>query len=180
MINIKTSAKIAPINLRKRGFLRMFKKALLTGVLSTSVLLSSQSFAMDQETVLAITGLQERFDRVVQMNEQLLKDIRDLQRNVDHLYKMNEEKDKKIADLLDQTLKIENVELSNIKAGQKGLYDQVPSFTWGQSTKDCDSIGSKHQQIEMVKSEDGSRTLRFLCFDGKAIHLGTEINTPPQ
>lgn len=158
----------------------MLKKALWVSVLGASTLISSHSFAMDKETVLAISGLQERFERVVQMNEQLLKDIRDLQRNVDHLYKMNEEKDKKIADLLDQVLKIENVEVSNLKAGQKGLYDQVPAFTWGQTTRNCESIGSKHQQIEMVKSEDGSRTLRFLCFDGKAIHLGTEINTPPQ
>lgn len=155
------------------------KKTFLTGVIG-AVLLSTSAFAMDKATVLEIQGLNQRLDRMTQLNEQLLRDIRDLQRNVDHLYKQNEDQEKKNADMMDMLLKIQNVELSNLQAGQKGLYDQIPSFTWGEGTADCPKIGSKHQQVEMVKSEDGSRTLRFICFDGKALHLGTEINTPPR
>lgn len=151
----------------------------LSTLLACSFLMP-MAHAMDQEVQMEIMGLQQRFARVQELNEQLMTEVRDLQRKTDHLYKINEEQDNKYNDLVDTLLKLENVSIANLNSGQKGLYEQIPQFTWGQGAEDCPKIGSRHQQINMVKSEDGSRSMRFLCFDGKAIHLGTEINTPPQ
>ena len=153
---------------------------LFLSTVAASLMVVAPSFAIEPAVELEVMGLQQRFARVMELNEQLMVDLRDLQRKVDHLYKINEDQDQKYNDLVDTLLKLENISIANLNSGQKGLYEQIPNFTWGQGAEDCPKIGSKHQQINMVKSEDGTRSMRFLCFDGKAIHLGTEVNSPPQ
>lgn len=142
------------------------------------LLASFPAHAVDREVEIEMRRIEERVQRTDEINKQLLQDMRQIQRYVQRLEEQNKELKGKIEDLTDSVIKIKNIDISNLEAGQKGLYDQVPNFTWGQDTEACDTLEAKHQQIEAVKSEDGTRTLRFLCFDGKALHLGTELNTP--
>jgi len=159
----------------------MMKKTMfLTGVLVATMVVSAvPSFALDKEVGIEFRRVEQKLARVTQSNEQLQKDVRQIQKKMGEVLKSYEELQAKYDNLLDATLKIENVDVANLRAGQKGLYEQITEFTWGEDTEDCDAIGAKHQQVEAVKSKDGSRTLRFLCYDGKTLHLSTEINESP-
>ena len=152
----------------------------LTGALVVSMVLSAvPSFAIDKDVSIEFRRVEQKMARVTQQNEQLMKDVRKIQKKMGEVLKSYEELQSKYDNLLDATLKIENVDVANLRAGQKGLYEQVPEFTWGQDTENCDEIGAKHQQVEAVKNKSGTKTLRFLCYDGKVLHLSTEINESP-
>lgn len=147
----------------------------------TLCLLSTVSFsyAMDKETQLEIRRLDQKVGRLMTANQQNVQDIRQLQKQTKNVIESQQILNEKMDQLTDTLVKIQNVDISNLRAGQKGIYDQLPLFTWGEDTQACEDIGSKHQQINAVKSKDGSKTMRFLCFDGKAIHLGTEYHGVP-
>lgn len=140
---------------------------------------STIASAMDKETQLEIRRLEQRIARLTEGNQQLVQDVRQMQKSSNNLLSAQEILEHKIDQLTDTIVKMQNVDIANLRAGQKGLYDQLPLFTWGEDTEDCADIGAKHQQINSVTSEDGSRTMRYLCFDGKAIHLGTELHAIP-
>ena len=65
-----------------------------------------------------------------------------------------------------------------IEKANKHISDETKVWNWGHLSRNCKGIG-EHQQIQSVKSSDGKLTLRYLCFDGKALHLGTEVNVAP-
>ncbi|MFT7432664.1 MAG: putative RNase H-like nuclease (RuvC/YqgF family) [Alphaproteobacteria bacterium] len=138
------------------------------------------SFALDKDVDMEIRRVEQRMMRMFETNKQLLQDVRDLQRKNDKLTKGFEDVSMKYDALNDQVLKLRNVDIANLRVGQKGLYDQIPLFTWGEDTEDCADIETKHQQINTQKSADGSQTMRFLCFDGKAVHMGTEYHGVPK
>lgn len=138
------------------------------------------AMALDKEVDMEIRRVEQRMMRIFDTHEQLLKDVRNLQRENERLKEESEEMSRKYDEMNDVMLKLRNVDIANLRAGQKGLYDQIPLFTWGEDTEDCKGIETKHQQTNTQKSADGSQTMRFLCFDGKAMHLGTEYHGVPK
>ena len=144
------------------------------------VLLPESSFALERELETELRRVDQRMGRINAAHEQMMQHVRQLQKTADQLTESMKVLEGKVDELTDSIVKVQNVDVANLRAGQKGLYDQIPLFTWGEDTEDCTAIGTKHQQTNTVKSEDGLRTLRFLCFDGKAIHLGTEFHAPPK
>jgi seryl-tRNA synthetase len=155
------------------------KKIALYGVLF-STLIPMSSYALDKEVDLEIRRVEQRMMRIFDTHEQLLKDVRELQRENEQLKEQVADMSQKYDQVNDQILKFRNVDVANLRAGQKGLYDQIPLFTWGEDTEDCKDIETKHQQTNTQKSADGSQTMRFLCFDGRAMHLGTEYHGVPK
>ncbi|MEC8066703.1 MAG: hypothetical protein VX154_02480 [Pseudomonadota bacterium] len=155
------------------------KKLVLCGLI-LSAMAPVSAMSLDKEVDMEIRRVEQRMMRIFDTHEQLLKDVRQLQRENERLKGEVAEMSQKYDVVNDILLKIQNVDIANIRAGQKGLYDQIPLFTWGEDTEDCKDIETKHQQTNTQKSADGSQTLRFLCFDGKAIHLGTEYHSVPQ
>tara|TARA_R110000868_G_scaffold189695_1_gene432842 strand:+ start:29781 stop:30251 length:471 start_codon:yes stop_codon:yes gene_type:complete len=155
-------------------------KKITTLALTVGLLLPLQSFALDKDVDMEIRRVEQRMMRMHETNQQLLKDVRQLQRDNDVLTKQVDDMSTKYDALNDQVLKLRNVDIANLRAGQKGLYDQIPLFTWGEDTEDCADIETKHQQTNIVKSADGSQSMRYLCFDGKAVHLGTEYHGVPK
>lgn len=138
-----------------------------------------------------INRLDERINRVSDQNEQILSDIRELQRQVSGFDKRIKFLESKTSSITDDVAKFRNTDVANLAAtdGQlKQMIDdinahikkQTPIWDWGTETRDCKEIGSVNQQIQLVKSADGKYTLRYLCLDGRAIHMGTEVNLPPK
>lgn len=112
-------------------------------------------------------------------NEDLMGQVRTLQRANEALAKDVQAASAKAQNVADEMQKLKNTQLQNITAAQKQLNDKVNNVSdktpWGDSQRDCGEIGVKHQQIKVSMKPDGSRSVRFLCFDGKALLLGSEI-----
>lgn len=112
-------------------------------------------------------------------NEDLMGQVRALQRANDLLAKDVQAASAKSQNVSDEMQRLKNTQLQNINAAQKQLAEQVNTTAsktpWGDAQRDCNEIGVKHQQIKVSLKPDGSRSVRFLCFDGKALMLGSEI-----
>jgi hypothetical protein len=128
-----------------------------------------------------------RYDQVIgklqDQNEQLMSQVRQLQRDNASFGKGLQAAQGKVDMLSDQLQQMQNVNVRNIEAAQKQLNQKMNAtdnnaLDWGSKTRDCTDLGVKHQQIKTVTKPDGSKTVRFLCFDGKALHLGTELHDP--
>lgn len=96
---------------------------------------------------------------------------------------------KRVDDLLDLWVNFENISLPNLISSDKTLAtrindvnghikEQTEIWNWGELSRDCPKIG-KHQQVRTIQTEDGSASVRYLCFDGKVLHLNTNSNIPP-
>jgi len=155
-------------------------KTLLLVLALMGGVLSAPAFSLDVAVDKEVRRLDSRIQRVAEMTKDLQKSVRTLQRSSEKVLRKMDYLDGKFSEMTDQMVRIQNVDLANLRAGQKGLYDQIPTFTWGEDTENCEDIKTKHQQTNTVKSADGSKTMRYLCFDGKAIHLGTEYHIQPQ
>lgn len=102
------------------------KKLVLCGVL-ISAMSPLAALALDKEVDLEIRRVEQRMMRIFDTHEQLLKDVRDLQRENDRLKKEAEEMSRKYDEMNDVMLKLRNVDIANLRAGQKGLYDRSNS-----------------------------------------------------
>lgn len=146
------------------------------------VLTASAASAQDKDSVLQMQRYDQMVSRLQNQNEQLQQDIRTLQREVAGMKRTVEQAASKSDGVDDRLQTIENVKLNNLAAGQQQLLDKMRDpevkMDWGSGTRDCPELGNKHQQIKTVAKPDGSRTVRFLCFDGRALHLGTEVHAP--
>jgi hypothetical protein len=156
----------------------------MRGLLATSLILISASAmaqgpAMSRAVQTEFVRVDQRVDRLQEENDLLKQQLRALEKDNQKLHQLTDDLIKKHSQLLDSIVRLENVDISNLRNAQKRLYDQVPVLNWGAETRDCLGIGS-HQQINSVRSEDGNFTLRYLCYDGKALHLGTESHNPPE
>lgn len=127
----------------------------------------------------------QRYDQILgklqSQNEQLMSQVRELQRENLALKKGVEAVMAKSEMTADRMQKVENVNVRNVEAAQKQLNEALAAsnnnrYDWGGKTRDCPEIGVKHQQIKVQTKPDGSKTVRFLCFDGKPLHLGTEVH----
>ena len=117
-------------------------------------------------------------------NEDLMGQVRALQRANDLLAKDVQASSAKSQNVADEMQRLKNTQLQNLNAAQKQLTEQVNNTAnktpWGDSQRDCNELGVKHQQIKVSLKPDGSRSVRFLCFDGKALLLGSEIYMPAE
>ncbi|TKW61636.1 MAG: hypothetical protein DI628_03140 [Blastochloris viridis] len=116
--------------------------------------------------------------------EDLQSQVRSLQRANDALAKDVQSSNAKSQNVTDEMQRLQNTQLQNINAAQKQLTEKLSNATsktpWGDSQRDCAELGVKHQQIKVIVKGDGSRGMRFLCFDGKPLHMGSEIYAPAQ
>jgi chromosome segregation ATPase len=115
--------------------------------------------------------------------------IRQLEVANEKLDKKVEATNKRVNDLLDLWINFENVSLPNLVSSDKTLSSRINDindhiktqteiWNWGEQSRDCPKIG-KHQQVKTVQTPDGNASVRYLCFDGKVIHLNTLSNIPP-
>jgi uncharacterized protein YoxC len=114
-------------------------------------------------------------------NEQLMQQVRALQKANDALAKDVQASSAKSQNVADEMQRLKNTQLQNISAAQKQLADKVSTAydktPWGEGQRDCNEINTKHQQLKLTMKPDGTRSVRFLCFDGKALFLGSELYT---
>ena len=139
---------------------------LLTGFLALMV--AVPTFAQDTNRAAREASLNmSRYDAVIakleSQNDRLMQDIRTLQRQQDRLAKAAEDAQRQFKEAQDMLTDFRNTEFPNLKASQ-----------WGEGTRDCAGLGVKHQQIKVTMKPDGMESVRFLCFDGKPLLLGSE------
>ncbi len=165
-----------------------FILAVATGLLlvATPVTVS----AIDADTLQEVRRIDQRISDMNSKMERILRDIRGIERKIEQASKDSKvslETSEETADILTT---IQNTDIANLIAVDKQIAqrmnalakhveEQTPTWNWGSESRSCEDVG-KHQQIQSVRSADGQFTLRYLCFDGRAIHLGTEVNLPPQ
>lgn len=162
--------------------------AILTlGLLATSA--NAQDFYVQKQNEIEFQRLTQDIARLKQENEQHAIYVRKLEQANDELTKQVTETNKRVDDLIDLWVNFENVSLPNLVSADKTLAnrinetnnhitEQTPIWNWGEMSRDCKEIGT-HQQVKTVLSKDGMSSTRYLCFDGKVIHLNTVSNIPP-
>lgn len=135
---------------------------------------------MDREMSAQFSRYDQLIDRVMKQNEQLMGEVRQLQRENLMIKKTLEDSQNRTQMVADEFQKIENLTVNNLSTGQKQLSEQVQRLQqvvpWGEATRDCADLNVKHQQISVKMSPDGKRSVKFLCYDGRVLHLGTEVH----
>lgn len=144
------------------------------------------SFAIDREVQTEISRLDAGLGRTQKQTQELMAQFRTLERKLDALGKKVDEMATDVSQATDDVMRIQNTSIANLAATDKQFAARLDDFgkqgdawNWGTQTRDCEGLG-KHQQIQNVQSADRKYTLRYLCFDGRAVHLGTEVNLPPE
>lgn len=146
------------------------------------VLLATSAHAADaeREASLQMSRYDQMIGRLTDSIERLQSDVRTLQRENAALVKKADAAEARANTVADQMQTLRNVEFGNIQAQQKQfnerLIGQSDRYDWGSAQRDCAELGVKHQQIKTQSSPDGLRAVQFLCYDGKLLHLGTEMN----
>lgn len=156
---------------------------LIVPVLMLASAAHAQQSASDRQMQVELQRADQVMGRVSEQNERLLGQVRSLERDNAGLKKALESQSARLESMNDRLQKMENVNVRNVEAAQRQLNQALNAsqqnlYDWGGKTRDCPDIGVKHQQIKVVTKPDGGRTVRFLCFDGKAVHLGTEVHDP--
>lgn len=158
----------------------------LAVMLGLMVVVAGGAVAQDNARAVRDASLQaSRYElllgKLQDQNEQLMQQVRALQKANDMLAKDVQASSAKSQNVADEMQRLKNTQLQNISAAQKQLADKVNNVSdktpWGEGQRDCSELGVKHQQLKVSVKPDGSRGVRFLCFDGKALHLGSEIYT---
>ena len=150
------------------------------------LLSSAPAIAIDREVQTEISRLDAGLGRNQKQMTDIMSQLRTLERKLDALGKKVDEMDASVSQATDDVMRIQNTSIANLAATDKqfaarldGFAKQDEAWNWGTQTRDCEGLG-KHQQIQNVQSADRKYTLRYLCFDGRAVHLGTEVNLPPE
>lgn len=156
---------------------------LLLPVLMLASAAHAQQSVSDRQMQVELQRNDQVMGRINDQNERLAGQVRSLERDNMMLKKALEAQNGRVEQLSDRLQQVENVNVRNVEAAQKQINQRINAqennlYDWGGKTRDCPDIGVKHQQIKVVTKPDGGRTVRFLCFDGKAVHLGTEVHDP--
>lgn len=168
----------------------MWAKVLGLSVAAGLSFAAAPAYSMDADTMTEVRRLDQNMSDINRKMESILRDVRELQRSIDKIAKQSELAAKNAETTSDALTRTQNTDIANLVAVDKQLAQRInamgkhieeatPVWNWGSQTRSCDDVG-KHQQIQSVRSADGQFTLRYLCYDGRAIHLGTEVNLPPQ
>ncbi len=158
------------------------RKLLMFLVVGGALMVVQGVFAqgMDRELSTQFSRYDQLIDRVMKQNEQLMGEVRQLQRENLMMKKAVDESQNRTQMMADEFQKIENLTVNNLSTGQKQLAERVQrlqdDMQWGQGTRDCTDLNVKHQQISVKTSPDGKRSVKFLCYDGRVLHLGTEVH----
>lgn len=156
----------------------------LLAAVATLALLAASAHALEDKSMsLELSRYDQVMGKLQENNDRLLGQVRQLERDNASLGKALQATQSKVDVLSDQLQQMQNVNVRNIEAAQKQLNQKMNAtdnnaLDWGSKTRDCTDLGVKHQQIKVVTKPDGAKTIRFLCFDGKAVHLGTELHDP--
>ena len=166
------------VGFKKKGcFMRWILVVLLALVANASV--AQDNAKAVREASLQASRYELLLGKLQSQNEDLMGQVRALQRANEMLAKDVQAASAKSQNVADEMQRLKNTQLQNINAAQKQLAEQVNSTAnktpWGDAQRDCNEIGVKHQQIKVSLKPDGSRSVRFLCFDGKALMLGSEV-----
>jgi predicted RNase H-like nuclease (RuvC/YqgF family) len=156
---------------------------LMIPVLMVAGMAHAQQSVSERQLQVELQRNDQVMGRLGEQNERLLGQVRSLERDNLMLKKALEAQNARVEQLSDRLQQVENVNVRNVEAAQKQINQRINAqennlYDWGGKTRDCPDIGVKHQQIKVVTKPDGGRTVRFLCFDGKAVHLGTEVHDP--
>lgn len=144
------------------------------------LLLPFMAFAQaDRAVEVQFQRLDSIVANVLQENDEIRIQLRELQRANERLMSENAALSDKVTTLEDDMLTLSNTDLASLATNQQKLFNDVPIFNWGSETRACPNLG-EHQQIKMVQNPDKTHTLRYLCFDGRVLHLGTEVHQPPE
>ncbi|RYG61859.1 MAG: hypothetical protein EON60_01980 [Alphaproteobacteria bacterium] len=144
----------------------------------------SPAMAQDNAKAVREASLQgSRFElllgKLQDQNEQLMTQVRALQRANEMLAKDVQASSAKSQQVTDEMQRLKNTQLQNLSAAQQQLNDKMKSVSdktpWGDAQRNCSELGVKHQEIKVSMKPDGTRSVRFLCFDGKALLLGSEV-----
>ena len=174
---------------------------LLTALVFAGFLTANIATALEKSAALEVRRLDQRINRLQDTNNRLVQEIRTLQRENEEMKRTVLKSETDVVRLDDSLLKFQNVDMSNYRSKQKQIYDDLKAshmqlreelesdrrdmnnrmtdLDWGSQERECEGIG-KHQQIKHIESPDGDFTLKYLCHDGRLLHLGTQLNTPPK
>lgn len=140
--------------------------------------------SMSKETSLNLSRYDQMLDRVMKQNEQLMADMRALERTMGVVKGDMQKATDKVFRVSDDQQELSNTVLQDQGMGLKQLNGRMAKVesmlaeVWGSGQRDCAILGVKHQQVKVTSRPDGSRTVRLLCYDGKPLHLGTEVYDP--
>ena len=140
----------------------------MRALLLSSALLSLAAFTAQAQSAevsqrqwsLQMSRYEQMIGRLQQENERLMRDIRTLQRGFEAVQKQAQAAEKASQNLSDQWLKFEN--------------EQGALVPWGTGQRACPELSAQHQDLKVQMSPDGGESVRFLCFDGKGLYLGSE------
>lgn len=152
----------------------------LLPMLGQTQAMPAASFGNYADLELQLQRNSQMIERLREENNQMRQSVRSLERAVADMGKTNLALSNKLDDMTDIILQIRNDDIANLEGGQQQLYGMIDVLNWGTEERDCKSINALHQQIKNSQSPDGNYTLRYLCFDGRPIHLGTEVHQPPK
>lgn len=146
-------------------------------------------FYIQKQNDVEFKRLNQEIARLKNENQQQAIYLRSIEKKSLDVNKELEKMNKKIESLLDLWVNFENVSLPNLVAADKAIAnrinetnghikEQTKIWNWGEESRNCESIGT-HQQVKTVVAKDGLSVTRYLCFDGKVLHLNTISNIPP-
>jgi TolA-binding protein len=146
-------------------------------------------FYIQKQNDVEFKRLNQEIARLKNENEQQAIYLRGIEKKSLDANKELDKMNKKIESLLDLWVNFENVSLPNLVAADKALAnrinetnehitEQTKIWNWGEESRNCEGIGT-HQQVKTVIAKDGQSVTRYLCFDGKVLHLNTISNIPP-
>lgn len=142
----------------------------ILGITAILVVTAAAAQAQDARASREMNIQMSRYEQIIgkmqRQNEQLQSDIRALQRANDQLGRKVEDADKHAQSVGDDFQRFRNAQARN---GDVKV--------WGEGQRDCPELRVKHQQIKVTMSPDGTKSVRFLCFDGKPLLLGSEQYT---
>jgi predicted RNase H-like nuclease (RuvC/YqgF family) len=127
---------------------------------------AQDSAKASHEMNIQMSRYEQIIGRMQQQNQQMQSDIRALQRANDALSRKINDTDQHAQSVGDDFQRFRNVQARN---GDVKV--------WGEGQRDCPELRVKHQQIKVTMSPDGTKSVRFLCFDGKPLLLGSEQYT---
>lgn len=164
-------------------------KKLLIIALFASLNAQAQEFYMEKQHEIEFTRLNQSVAQLKEVNEQQARFIRQLEKQNEQLSDVVKQVNDRMDSLLDLWVNFENVSLPNLIEADKTLSDrindinshiveQTPTWDWGEQSRSCPKMG-EHQQVRTVMTDDGKANVRYLCFDGKVIHLNTTSNISP-
>lgn len=156
-----------------------FTLLMLCGLVALPVA-AQESGRNEREASLQMSRYEQAIGKLQQQNEQLQSDIRSMQRTNAELQKSVEATNNKMQSISDEVQRFQNTDVLNIQNSQKQISSRMEELAskpmaWGDGQRDCNEIGVKHQQIKVAVKPDGSRGVRYLCFDGKVLLLGSEV-----